>query len=87
MATPRGTFELKYFFGSHVSTDTGGAASSTAIRALIKQLVAEEDAQAPLSDGRISQILGEQGIVVARRTIAKYRESLHIPPVSQRKGL
>jgi RNA polymerase sigma-54 factor len=87
MATPRGTFELKYFFGSHVATDTGGAASSTAIRALIKQLVAEEDTQAPLSDGRISQILGEQGIVVARRTIAKYRESLHIPPVSQRKGL
>jgi len=87
MATPRGTFELKYFFGSHVATDTGGAASSTAIRALIKQLVAEEDARAPLSDGRISQILGEQGIVVARRTIAKYRESLHIPPVSQRKGL
>jgi RNA polymerase sigma-54 factor len=87
MATPRGTFELKYFFGSHVATDTGGAASSTAIRALIKQLVAEEDAHAPLSDGRISQILGEQGIVVARRTIAKYRESLHIPPVSQRKGL
>jgi len=87
MATPRGTFELKYFFGSHVSTDTGGAASSTAIRALIKQLVAEEDTRAPLSDGRISQILGEQGIVVARRTIAKYRESLHIPPVSQRKGL
>jgi RNA polymerase sigma-54 factor len=87
MATPRGTFELKYFFGSHVATDTGGAASSTAIRALIKQLVAEEDARSPLSDGRISQILGEQGIVVARRTIAKYRESLHIPPVSQRKGL
>jgi len=87
MATPRGTFELKYFFGSHVATDTGGAASSTAIRALIKQLVAEEDAGAPLSDARVSQILGEQGIVVARRTIAKYRESLHIPPVSQRKGL
>jgi len=87
MATPRGTFELKYFFGSHVATDTGGAASSTAIRALIKQLVAEEDARSPLSDGRISQILGEQGIVVARRTIAKYRESLQIPPVSQRKGL
>ncbi len=87
MATPRGTFELKYFFGSHVATDTGGAASSTAIRALIKQLVAEEDARAPLSDARISQILGEQGIVVARRTIAKYRESQKIPPVSQRKGL
>jgi RNA polymerase sigma-54 factor len=87
MATPRGTFELKYFFGSHVATEAGGAASSTAIRALIKQLVAAEDAKAPLSDARISQILGEQGIVVARRTIAKYRESLQIPPVNQRKSL
>jgi RNA polymerase sigma-54 factor len=87
MATPRGTFELKYFFGSHVATETGGAASSTAIRALIKQLVAAEDARAPLSDARISQILGQQGIVVARRTIAKYRESLQIPPVNQRKCL
>jgi RNA polymerase sigma-54 factor len=87
MATPRGTFELKYFFGSHVATEAGGAASSTAIRALIKQLVSAEDARAPLSDARISQILGEQGIVVARRTIAKYRESLQIPPVNQRKAL
>jgi RNA polymerase sigma-54 factor len=87
MATPRGTFELKYFFGSHVATDAGGSASSTAIRALIKQLVAAEDARAPLSDARISKILGEQGIVVARRTIAKYRESLQIPPVNQRKAL
>ena len=87
MATPRGTYELKYFFGSHVATDSGGAASSTAIRALIKQLVAAEDAKRPLSDSRIAQILGEQGIVVARRTIAKYRESLQIPPVSQRKSL
>jgi RNA polymerase sigma-54 factor len=87
MATPRGTFELKYFFGSHVATDAGGAASSTAIRALIKQLVAAEDARAPLSDARIAQVLGEQGIVVARRTIAKYRESLQIPPVNQRKAL
>jgi len=87
MATPRGTFELKYFFGSHVATEAGGAASSTAIRALIKQLVAAEDAKAPLSDARIAQILGEQGIVVARRTIAKYRESLQIPPVNQRKAL
>ena len=87
MATPRGTYELKYFFGSHVSTDTGGAASATAIRALIRQLVAAEDAKAPLSDSRISQILGQQGIVVARRTIAKYRESLHIPPVNLRKSL
>jgi len=87
MATPRGTYELKYFFGSHVATDSGGAASSTAIRALIKQLVAAEDAKKPLSDSRIAHILGEQGIVVARRTIAKYRESLQIPPVSQRKSL
>jgi RNA polymerase sigma-54 factor len=87
MATPRGTYELKYFFGSHVATDTGGAASSTAIRALIKQLVGAEDGKAPLSDSRIAQILGEQGIVVARRTIAKYRESLQIPPVNQRKSL
>jgi RNA polymerase sigma-54 factor len=87
MATPRGTFELKYFFGSHVATEAGGAASSTAIRALIKQLVAAEDTRAPLSDARIAQVLGEQGIVVARRTIAKYRESLQIPPVNQRKAL
>jgi RNA polymerase sigma-54 factor len=87
MATPRGTFELKYFFGSHVATEAGGSASSTAIRALIKQLVAAEDAKAPLSDARISQILGEQGIVVARRTIAKYREALQIPAVNQRKAL
>jgi len=87
MATPRGTYELKYFFGSHVATEAGGAASSTAIRALIKQLVAAEDARTPLSDSRIAQILGEQGIVVARRTIAKYRESLQIPPVNQRKAL
>ncbi len=87
MATPRGTFELKYFFGSHVATATGGAASSTAIRALIRQLVAAENTDTPLSDSKIAQLLGEQGIVVARRTIAKYREALHIPPVSQRKRL
>ncbi|HVB48413.1 MAG TPA: RNA polymerase factor sigma-54, partial [Burkholderiales bacterium] len=87
MATPRGTYELKYFFGSHVATDTGGACSATAIRALIKQLVAAEQTGAPLSDLRISQILGQQGIVVARRTIAKYREALQIPPVNQRKRL
>ncbi len=87
MATPRGTFELKYFFGSHVATDSGGAASSTAIRALIRQLVAAEDTRAPLADSRISQILAEQGIVVARRTVAKYRESLQIPPVNLRKSL
>jgi RNA polymerase sigma-54 factor len=87
MATPRGVFELKYFFGSHVSTDTGGAASSTAIRALIRQLVDAEDRKKPLSDARIAEVLGQQGIVVARRTIAKYRESLNIPPVSLRKSI
>jgi RNA polymerase sigma-54 factor len=87
LASPRGIFELKYFFGSHVATDTGGAASSTAIRALIKQLVASEDGHKPLSDAKIAEILGEQGIVVARRTVAKYRESLNIPPVNLRKTL
>ena len=87
MATPRGIFELKYFFGSHVATETGGACSATAIRALLKQLVQAEDGKKPLSDSKIAQILSEQGIVVARRTIAKYRESLNIPPVSLRKSL
>lgn len=87
MLTPRGTFELKYFFGSHVATDTGGAASATAIRALIKQLVAAENTQSPLTDSRIAELLGEQGIIVARRTIAKYREALSIPPVNMRKAL
>jgi RNA polymerase sigma-54 factor len=87
MLTPRGTFELKYFFGSHVATDTGGAASATAIRALIKQLIGAEDAKAPLTDSRIAEVLGEQGIIVARRTIAKYREALQIPPVNLRKSL
>ncbi|WP_303785717.1 RNA polymerase factor sigma-54 [Azovibrio restrictus] len=87
MATPRGIFELKYFFGSHVSTDTGGACSATAIRALIKQLISAEDGKKPLSDSQISEILGQQGIVVARRTVAKYREALNIPPVNLRKTL
>ncbi|MBL8448720.1 MAG: RNA polymerase factor sigma-54 [Dechloromonas sp.] len=87
MATPRGIFELKYFFGSHVSTDTGGACSATAIRALIKQLIGNEDGRKPLSDSQISEILGQQGIVVARRTVAKYREALNIPPVNLRKTL
>lgn len=85
MMTPRGLFELKYFFGSHVATEAGGACSSTAIRALIKQLVASEDTSKPLSDGRIAEILAEQGIVVARRTVAKYRESLLIPTANLRK--
>jgi RNA polymerase sigma-54 factor len=87
MLTPYGTLELKYFFGSHVATESGGAASSTAIRALIKQLIDEEDNTQPLSDSRIAEVLGEQGIVVARRTVAKYREALKLPPVSQRKAL
>jgi len=87
MSTPRGVLELKYFFGSHVATDTGGAASSTAIRALLRQLVEAEDRKKPLSDARIAELLGQQGIVVARRTVAKYRESLNIPPVSLRKTI
>jgi RNA polymerase sigma-54 factor len=87
IATPHGVFELKYFFGSHVATEAGGAASSTAIRALIKQLIGAEDAKDPLTDSRIAELLGEQGIVVARRTVAKYREALKIPAVAQRKAL
>jgi RNA polymerase sigma-54 factor len=87
MLTPRGTFELKYFFGSHVATDTGGACSATAIRALIRQLVGAENPRAPLTDNAIVELLGSQGIVVARRTIAKYREALMIPPVNLRKAI
>ena len=87
MLTPRGTLELKYFFGSFVSTDSGGAASATAIRALIRQLVAAESPTTPFTDSRLAELLGEQGIIVARRTIAKYRESLHIPAVNLRKSL
>lgn len=87
MLTPFGTLEFKYFFGSHVSTDTGGAASSTAIRALIKQLIGAEDPKSPLSDSRIAELLAEQGFVVARRTVAKYREALKIPAVNLRKSL
>ncbi|MCX7627187.1 MAG: RNA polymerase factor sigma-54 [Methylophilaceae bacterium] len=87
MLTPRGVYELKYFFGSHVATESGGACSATAIRALIKQLISAENPRKPLSDSQIASILGQQGIVVARRTIAKYRESLLIPPAHQRKSL
>ena len=87
MATPLGVFELKHFFGSHVATETGGAASSTAIRALIKQLIGAEDTRNPLSDSKLAELLGEQGIVVARRTVAKYREAMKIPPVAMRKSL
>jgi RNA polymerase sigma-54 factor len=87
MMTPRGLYELKYFFGSHVATENGGACSSTAIRALIKQLVAAESSKKPLSDGQLAEVLGQQGIVVARRTVAKYRESLQIPPANMRRSL
>ncbi|WP_218310197.1 RNA polymerase factor sigma-54 [Alteromonas antoniana] len=87
MHTPRGIYELKYFFSSHVATESGGECSSTAIRALIKKLVAAEKPSKPLSDSKIAQLLAEQGIKVARRTIAKYRESLSIPPSNQRKSL
>lgn len=87
MHTPRGIFELKYFFSSHVSTKGGGECSSTAIRAIIKKLIASENARKPLSDSKITQLLEEKGINVARRTIAKYRESLSIPPSNERKRL
>lgn len=86
MRTPRGIFELRYFFGSHVATDSGGACSATAIRALIKQLIQEENIKKPLSDSKISTILEQQGIVVARRTVAKYRELMQIPPANLRKS-
>ncbi|MHB1083777.1 MAG: RNA polymerase factor sigma-54 [Thiobacillus sp.] len=87
MMTPRGLYELKYFFGSHVATDSGGACSSTAIRALIKQLITAESVKKPLSDGQLAEVLAQQGIVVARRTVAKYRELLQIPPANMRRAL
>ncbi|HEX9625426.1 MAG TPA: RNA polymerase factor sigma-54 [Acidiferrobacterales bacterium] len=87
MLTPRGIFELKYFFSSHVSTADGGTCSATAIRSLIKKMIEEETTTKPISDSRIAELLAEQGIYVARRTVAKYRESLNIPPSSQRKSL
>jgi RNA polymerase sigma-54 factor len=87
MHTPRGTIEFKYFFSSHVSTASGGEASATAIRALIKKLVAAEKPNKPLSDNKIAAILADQGINVARRTVAKYRESMAIPPSNERKRL
>jgi RNA polymerase sigma-54 factor len=87
MSTPYGTFELKYFFGSALGTEAGGNASSTAVRALIKQFVASESAAKPLSDNQISEMLKEQGIECARRTVAKYREALRIAPANLRKTL
>ncbi len=87
MATPFGLFEFKYFFGSFVATESGGAASSTAIRVLIKQLIGAENPQNPLSDSQIAELLGKQGFMCARRTVAKYRELLNLPPVTQRRVL
>ena len=87
MHTPRGIFELKYFFSSHVSTNTGGECSATAIRALLKKLIAAENTNKPLSDSKLATILGDQGINVARRTVAKYREAMAIPPSNERKRL
>ncbi len=87
MHTPGGIFELKYFFSSHVSTNYGGAASSTAIRAVIKKLIAAETPSKPLSDNKIAALLSDQGVKVARRTVAKYREAMTIPPSNERKRL
>jgi RNA polymerase sigma-54 factor len=87
MYTPRGTFEFKYFFSSHVNTASGGECSSTAIRAFIRKLVAAENPGKPLSDNKIAAVLGEQGIKVARRTVAKYREGMGLPPSNERKRL
>ena len=86
MMTPRGLYEFKYFFGSSLATEEGGAASSTAMRALIKQFIDAENRARPLSDSAVSEMLGKQGFVVARRTVAKYRELLNIPPANQRKS-
>lgn len=87
MHTPRGIFELKYFFSSHVGTAAGGECSSTAIRAMIKKLIGEEAPNKPLSDNRLAEILSADGINVARRTVAKYREAMAIPPSNERKRL
>ena len=87
MHTPRGIFELKYFFSSHVSTANGGVASSTAIRAMLKSLIEEEPPKKPLSDNKLAQILSDKGINIARRTVAKYREAMAIPPSNERKRL
>jgi RNA polymerase sigma-54 factor len=85
--TPLGIYELKYFFSSHVSTHSGGEVSSTAIRSLIKKLVSEENTRKPLSDNKIAALLADQNINVARRTVAKYREAMMIPPSNERKEL
>jgi len=87
MHTPKGIFELKYFFSSHVTTASGGEASATAIRAIIKKFINAENTRKPLSDNKISGMLAEQNYKVARRTVAKYRESMSIPPSNERKNI
>ena len=87
MHTPRGIVEFRFFFSSHVGTADGGECSATAIRAIIRKLVAAENQGKPLSDSKITKFLGDQGINVARRTVAKYREALNIPPSNERKRL
>ena len=87
MMTPLGIFELKHFFGSHLMMEGGGEASATAIREKIRQLVATEDKRKPYSDSKIAQVLEKDGLVIARRTVAKYRDILKIPPASLRKSL
>ena len=84
---PRGVFELKYFFGGSLETDAGGECSAMAIKARLRQMVAAEDPKKPLSDSALADMLDKEGIQVARRTVAKYREALHIPPVNQRKSI
>ncbi|MFP6682002.1 MAG: RNA polymerase factor sigma-54, partial [Gammaproteobacteria bacterium] len=87
MHSTRGIYELKYFFSSHVGTTVGGEASSTAIRAVMKKLIATENTQKPLSDSKIATLLSDQGVKVARRTVAKYRDAMQIPPSNERKQL
>ncbi len=87
MHTPRGVFEFKYFFSSHVGTSDGGECSATAIRAMIRQLISEEPPNRPMSDSRLAQVLSDRGINVARRTVAKYREAMNLPPSSERRQI
>jgi RNA polymerase sigma-54 factor len=87
LRTPRGTFEFKYFFGSGIATDAGGGASATAIQAMLRRLVDAEDPRAPLSDAKLAEILKGDGIPVARRTVAKYREAMNIPSSTERQRL
>ena len=87
MHTPRGLYELKYFFSSHVQTTTGGTCSATAIQAMIRRLVGQESPKSPLSDSRIAELLLKEGIQIARRTVAKYREEMNIAPSHERKHI